>query len=62
MIRKCQITGKYKNKAYKISHSHVRTSKTQNVNLHKKRIWLVKENKWIRLRVSAKSLKLMGLH
>lgn len=57
MIRKCQITGKSRNQACKISHSHIRTNKIQNVNLHKKRIWSIKEGRWIKLTVSTKSLK-----
>lgn len=37
MSKHCQITGKVKNNAYNVSHSHVRTKKIQNINLHKKK-------------------------
>nr|YP_009393901.1 ribosomal protein L28 [Polysiphonia sertularioides]ARW62463.1 ribosomal protein L28 [Polysiphonia sertularioides] len=57
MTKICQISGKKSNNGYSISHSHIRNKKIQQVNLHKKRIWSVKNNCWIRLKISTKSLK-----
>lgn len=57
MAKICQISGKRSNNGYRVSHSHVRTKKVQNVNLHKKRIWSTKKNCWIKLKISTKALK-----
>nr|ARW64951.1 ribosomal protein L28 [Polysiphonia sertularioides] len=57
MAKICQISGKKFNNAYKVSHSHVRTKKIQNVNLHNKKVWSSKKNCWIKLKISTKALK-----
>lgn len=57
MSRKCQITCRKANNAYSISHSHVRTKRLQHINLQKKRIWSIKQSKWIKVRISTKSIK-----
>ena len=57
MARICKISGKKANNGYQVSHSHVRTKKIQNVNLHKKKIWSNKKNGWIKLKISTKALK-----
>ena len=57
MSRKCQISSKSANNAYSISHSHIRTKKKQQVNLQKKKIWSISENRWIKMRISTKVLK-----
>jgi large subunit ribosomal protein L28 len=57
MSRKCQISNKSANNAYSISHSHIRTKKKQQINLQKKKIWSVSENRWIKMRISTKVLK-----
>ena len=57
MSKICQISGKKANNGYSISHSHVRTKKIQNVNLQIKRIWSIKYNKWMKIKISTKALK-----
>lgn len=57
MIKKCKITNKRFNNAYAISHSHVRIKKKQQANLQLKRIWLEKEKKYVKLRISTKAIK-----
>lgn len=57
MSRKCQISNKKANNAYSVSHSNVKTKKLQHVNLQNKKIWLVSKSKWIKLRISTKSIK-----
>ncbi len=57
MPKKCFLTGKVKNNAYAVSHSHVRTKKIQEVNLQNKRIWSTRQQKWIKVKISAKALK-----
>lgn len=57
MARICQISGKTSNNAYKVSHSHIKTKKIQHVNLQKKKIWSLKENRWIKIKLSTKAIK-----
>ena len=37
MPKKCQISHRKANNAYSISHSHIRTKRSQNINLQKKK-------------------------
>lgn len=57
MSRQCAVTGKKRNVAKKISHSHVRTSKVQNPNIQTKRIWHEDEERWIKVRLSTRALR-----
>nr|YP_009313887.1 Ribosomal protein L28 [Hommersandiophycus borowitzkae]SCW22141.1 Ribosomal protein L28 [Hommersandiophycus borowitzkae] len=57
MSKICIITGKKKNNAYSISHSHVRTKKIQNVNLQKCKVWLSDRKSWVSLKISTKAMK-----
>lgn len=57
MSKLCALSGKQRNNGYKVSHSHVRTKKKQEVNLHYKRVWSQKKNCWIKLRISTRMIK-----
>nr|YP_010619641.1 Ribosomal protein L28 [Tayloriella tenebrosa]WAX03654.1 Ribosomal protein L28 [Tayloriella tenebrosa] len=57
MSKICCISGKTSNNGYQVSHSHVKTRKIQNVNLHKKKVWSIKKDCWIKIRVSSKIIK-----
>nr|YP_009397415.1 ribosomal protein L28 [Dasyclonium flaccidum]ARW66601.1 ribosomal protein L28 [Dasyclonium flaccidum] len=57
MSKVCQVSGKKANNGYTVSHSHVRTKKKQNINLHIKKVWSVSKNSWIKLRISTKVIK-----
>ncbi len=57
MSKICQISGKKANRANQVSHSNVKTKKTQNINLHSKKIWSVKRKKWIKVKISSKMIK-----
>jgi len=57
MSKICQISGKKSNNANQVSHSNVKTKKIQNVNLHRKKIWSQKKNKWIKVKISSKMMK-----
>nr|YP_009391621.1 ribosomal protein L28 [Laurenciella marilzae]ARW59765.1 ribosomal protein L28 [Laurenciella marilzae] len=57
MSKICALSKKKKNNGYKVSHSHIRTKKKQEVNLQYKKIWSTTRNSWIRLRVSTKIIK-----
>ena len=61
MSRKCQLTGRKANNAYAVSHSHHRTKKLQEVNLHWKRVWWPEGKRWVKLRLSTKAIKTIQL-
>jgi len=60
VARKCMVSGKKPNVANAVSHSHVKTKRRQEPNLQWKRFFLEDENRWVRLRVSAKVIKTIG--
>ena len=57
MSKICKITNKRSNNAYKVSHSHVKTKKIQNVNLQTKKIWSLKQKRLIKIKMSTKAIK-----
>ncbi len=59
MARVCQVTGKRVQTGHRVSHSHRKTKRRFDINLFKKRFWLAEENRWVKLRVSAKGLKII---
>lgn len=56
-MRSCSLTGKRRNVARSLSHSHIRTKKVQQVNTQSKRVWFEDENRWVRLTVSTRALR-----
>jgi len=59
MSRICQVTGKKALVGNKVSHSHIRTKRRFEVNLHTKRFWLEEEGRWVKLRLSKKGMKVI---
>ena len=59
MPRTCMVTGKRVATGNQLSHSHRKTRRTFKVNLFNKRFWLAEEDRWVRLRVSAKGIKII---
>lgn len=57
MSKICVISGKQKNNGYNVSHSHVKTKKNQNVNLQLKKIWSIKQKRWLKIKISTKIIK-----
>ena len=57
MSRVCQVTGKKALVGNKVSHSNRRSKKRYEINLRSKRFWLEEENRWVRLRVTARGMK-----
>ena len=43
-----------------VSHANNKTRRVFNLNLHDKRFWVETENRWVRLRVSAKGIKIIN--
>ncbi len=59
MAQICMVTGKRPIVGMNVSHSHVRTKKRLIPNLHSKRYWVPNENRWVRLRLSAKGMRII---
>lgn len=57
MAKRCQMTGKKPMSGNKISHANNKTKRRFLPNLQKKRFYLESENRWIRLKVSARGIK-----
>ncbi|MCG6871389.1 MAG: 50S ribosomal protein L28 [Gammaproteobacteria bacterium] len=59
MSRICQVTGKRTMSGNNVSHANNRTRRTFLPNLHYRRFWVASENRWVRLRVSRKGLRII---
>ena len=55
--KRCAITGKSVMYGNNVSHSHKKTRRRFEANLHVKRFYLPEEKRWVKLRVSARGLK-----
>jgi len=59
MSKVCQVTGKRPVSGNNVSHAHNKTRRRFNPNLHYHRFWVESENRWVRLRVSAKGMRII---
>lgn len=59
MARVCQITGKHTVRGNNVSHAHNKTRRSFMPNLQRRRIWVESENRWVRLRISRKGLRII---
>ncbi len=59
MAKVCQVTGKRPTTGNNVSHAKNKTRRRFLPNLHKRRIFIPSENRYITLRVSAKGLRLI---
>ncbi len=57
MARKCSISGKGPQFGNNVSHSHKKTRKKWSANIINKRIYVPEEDRWVRIKVSAKMLR-----
>jgi large subunit ribosomal protein L28 len=57
--RVCQVTGRRPLSGNNVSRSHHSTKRRFSPNLQSKRYWLAGEGRWIRLRVSARGIKVI---
>ena len=57
MARVCQVTGKRPVTGNNVSHANNKTKRRFNPNLQKKRFYIPEEDRWVTLRVSAKTIK-----
>lgn len=59
MSRVCQVTGKGPVTGNNISHAHNKTRRRFLPNLHYHRFWVESEKRFVRLRVSAKGMRVI---
>ena len=59
MSRVCQVTGKRPVSGNNVSHSNVKTKRRFLPNIHRHRFWVESENRWVRLLVSTKGVRII---
>lgn len=59
MAKKCLVTGKRPLVGHKVSHANNKTQRRYLPNLQYKRFWLESEKRFIRLRVSARGIRII---
>ena len=59
MSRVCQVTGKRPMSGNNVSHAHNKTRRRFLPNLHSHRFWIESEQRWVRLRISTKGMRII---
>ncbi|WP_116964012.1 50S ribosomal protein L28 [Fastidiosibacter lacustris] len=59
MSRVCMVTGKRPMTGNNVSHAQNKTKRRFLPNLHNHRFWVESENRYIRLRVSSKGMRII---
>ena len=59
MARECQVTGKRPVSGNNVSHANNKTRRRFLPNIHDHRFWLESENRFVKLRVSAKGMRII---
>ena len=59
MSRVCQVTGKRPATGNNVSHANNRTKRRFLPNLHMHRFWVESEQRWVKLRVSSKGMRII---
>ena len=59
MSRVCQVTGKKPMSGNNVSHVHNKTRRRFLPNLHTHRFWVESENRFVKLRVSSKGMRII---
>ncbi len=59
MSRVCQVTGKKPVAGNNVSHAHNKTRRRFLPNLHSHKFWVESENRWVKLRISAKGMRII---
>ncbi|MBK8481207.1 MAG: 50S ribosomal protein L28 [Proteobacteria bacterium] len=57
MAWRCSLTGARPNVANTVSHSNIKTKSLQLPNLRNKRLWLESQQRFVRVRLSARALR-----
>jgi len=59
MSKVCQVTGKRPVSGNNVSHAHNKTRRSFLPNVHDHKFWLESEKRFIKLRVSAKGMRII---
>lgn len=59
MSKVCQVTGKRPAVGNNVSHAHNKTRRRFLPNLHTHRFWVESENRFVKLRVSTKGMRII---
>ena len=59
MPKVCQVTGKRPMSGNNVSHAHNKTRRRFLPNLHTHRFWVENEKRFVRLRLSAKGMRII---
>ena len=59
MSQVCQVTGKRPVSGNNVSHANNRTKRRFSPNIHDHKFWVESENRFIKLRVSAKGMRII---
>ena len=59
MSRVCQVTGKSPMSGNNVSHANNKTRRRFLPNLHSKKIWVESEQRYVKLRLSPKGLRII---
>jgi len=59
MARVCQVTGKRPISGNNVSHAHNKTRRRFLPNLHRHRFWVESEQRFVRLRLSSKGMRVI---
>lgn len=62
MSKVCQVTGKRPVSGNNVSHAHNKTRRRFLPNVHDHKFWLESEKRFIKLRVSAKGMRIIDKH
>ena len=59
MSQVCQVTGKRPMSGNNVSHAQNKTRRRFSPNLHTHRFWVESENRFVRLKVSSKGMRII---
>lgn len=59
MSKVCQVTGRRPVVGRNVSHANNKTARRFEPNLQSKRFWVAEEGRWVRLKVSARGIKII---
>lgn len=59
MSRECQVTGKRPVSGNNVSHANNKTRRRFLPNIHDHRFWLESEKRFVKLRISAKGMRII---
>jgi large subunit ribosomal protein L28 len=59
MSRVCQVTGKKPVSGNNVSHANNRTRRRFLPNLHTHKFWVESENRWVKMRLSTKGMRII---